>query len=331
MAELSPEELKAMWPVVWAELQQAQSVVVSSHINPDGDAIGSAVAFSMMLDQVQIDHDLVMHHDPPKNLMFLPGTDRIKHQTRFENPDLFVVVDLEASSRLGDTILPILNSAKRVLVIDHHVPHEKPGDVRVISVKSPATAAMLFDLFEGNGIEITADMATNLMTGIITDTGSFKYPNTTPHSMHVAAALLEAGANLREIIEEVYMTRSLPSTKMLGHVLAEMHTECNGQIAYSSIPFSMFSAEGATDEDTEGVVNEMLAVDGVKIAALLRESKPGKIRGSIRSRGKIDVAAAAREFGGGGHENAAGVSFDGDIKVAEGQLVEALVRCLESY
>ncbi len=328
MSEHSPEELKAMWPDLLEEIEKAGSIVVSSHVNPDGDAYGSILGFSLMLDGLGKDHDVVMQHEPPANLAFLPGVDRVKQSSRWSNPDLFVVLDLEATSRLGSSVLPIFENAKRVVVIDHHVPHEQPGDLRIVSTKSPATAAMLYDLFEGD-VVISPDMATNLMTGIVTDTGSFKYPNTTSHCMHVAAALLESGASLRQIIEQVYMTRSLPSVKILGNVLAGMNTACDGQLAWATVPYSMFAESGATDEDTEGIVNEMLAVDGVKIAALLREGVPGKIRGSLRSRGQIDVAAAARVFGGGGHENAAGVSFDGDINQAESQLVEVLKSCLE--
>lgn len=328
MAKHSPDELNTFWPELREEIEKANSIVVTSHVNPDGDAYGSVLGFSLMLDGLGIDHDVVMHHEPPRNLRFLPGIDRTKRESRWSEPDLLVILDLEATSRLGSSVLPLFEKAKRVVVIDHHVPHEQPGDLRIVSTKSPATAAILNDLFVGN-VEITADMATNLMTGIVTDTGSFKYPNTTSHCLHVSAALLEAGANLPLIIEEVYMTRSLSSAKILGHVLAQVKTDADGKIAWAVIPQHVFEELGATDEDTEGIVNEILSLDGVLIAAILRESVKGKIRGSLRSRGKIDVARAAREFGGGGHENAAGVTFEGDVSTAERSLVEVLRNCLE--
>lgn len=331
MAEASPAELGAQWPALLAELRAAGSVIVGSHVNPDGDALGSVLAFSFALDQLGVEHQVLMHHDPPRNLEFLPGLERVGRECRWETPDLAVILDLEAKSRLGESVLGAFESAKRVVVIDHHVPHESPGDLRIVSVKSPATAAILCDLFlAAPEVEITPDMATCLLTGIVTDTGSFRFPNTTSHSMHVSASLLEAGADLRTIIEQVYMTKTFPSVKLFGRFLADMRTAENGQIVWSTISYDQFEQAGATDEDTEGFVNELLAIDGVQLAMVLREKAPGVIRGSLRSRGEYDVAAAARPFGGGGHAKAAGVSFDGDLAAAETLMVEALKQCLAS-
>lgn len=331
MAEASPAELGARWPELLGELRAARSVVVSSHVNPDGDALGSVLAFSMALDQLGVEHQVLMHHGAPKTLEFLPGIDRVERVSRWESPDLGVILDLEATARLGESLVGVFESAKRTVVIDHHLPHEAPGDVRIVSVKSPATAAILCDLFmAATEVVVTPDMATCLLAGIVTDTGSFRFPNTTAHSMHVAAYLLEAGADLEAIIENVYMMRTMPSVKLLGRFLADLKTECGGRLAWSTVSLGQFAECGATDEDTEGFVNELLAIEGVEVAAILREKAPGVVRGSLRSRGEVDVAAAARPFGGGGHRNAAGVSFDGDLALAEATLVEALKQCLGS-
>lgn len=331
MVDASPAELHALLPQLLTELRAAKTIVLGSHVSPDGDALGSLLAFSFALDQLGIQHEVLMHHDAPRNLQFLPGLDRIQHSTDHTTPDLAVILDLEAYSRLGSTVVDVFQNAKRTVLIDHHVPHEKPGDLRIVSVKSPATAAILCDLFMGSDdIKITPDMATCLLTGIVTDTGSFRFPNTTSHSLFLAANLLEAGADLPLIIQEVYMTRSFPSVNLLGHFLADMKTSQNGAVAWSTIPYAKFQQTHATDEDTEGFVNELLAIDGVQIAMILREKAPGVIRGSLRSRDDYDVAAVARQFGGGGHENAAGVNFEGDIAAAEAKLVKALEQCLAS-
>ncbi|MCB0824750.1 MAG: bifunctional oligoribonuclease/PAP phosphatase NrnA [Armatimonadetes bacterium] len=327
MAEKSPQEIREMLPALLEEIHQAESIIVGCHLNPDGDALGSALAFSLMLDQLGKPHEVLCHHAPPRNLQFLPHVDRIKQSTETQSPDLAVILDLEATHRLG-SLEDVFLSAKRTIVIDHHQPHQEPGDLRIVSTYSPATAALLCDLFFDSEIEITPEMATCLLTGIITDTGSFKFPNTTSHSMHVSATLLEKGAKLAQVSEEVYMTKSRASVELLGYCLAHMKLDMDEQLAWTTVPNSVFQQTGATDEDTEGIVNEMLAIESVRVAAILREGKPGKIRGSLRSRGAIDVSQVARVFEGGGHKNASGVSFEGDICDAEEKLVAELRKCL---
>lgn len=330
MTEASPEQLGAMWPGLLAEIQNADHILVASHVNPDGDALGSALAFSFVLDQFGKSHEVLFHHPAPKYLQFLPGIERISNQPSNRPADLAIVVDLEATDRIGDTIRPAILGAKRLAIIDHHQPHEQPGDIRIVSTKSPATAAILADLWRGSNIEITPTIATLLLVGILTDTGNFRYPNTTPHSMHVAADLLEAGARLREINEAVYLSKPLPAVKLFGKALANLRLASENQIAWTTLTRRDFEYSGAIEEDTEGFVNELLAIDTVRIAALLRESASGRIKISIRSQGPIDTTQIARQFGGGGHINASGAHSDEPIEEAAAQLVRAMVACLES-
>ncbi len=330
MVEASPEQLSAMWPGLLAEIQAANHILVASHVNPDGDALGSALAFSFALDQLGKSHEVLFHHKAPKYLNFLPGIDRITNEPSGKTADLAILLDLEAMSRVGDTILPAIESAKKLVVIDHHQPNEEPGDIRIISTKSPATAAILCDLFKKSDIQITPDIATLLLVGILTDTGNFRYPNTTPHSMHVSADLLEAGAKLGKINEAIYLTRPLPAVKLFGKALTNLRLAANNQIAYTTLKQTDFTNSGAIEEDTEGFVNELLAIDTVRIAAILRESAYGRIKISIRSQGAIDTTQIAKQFGGGGHINASGAHSDETIEVAAEQLVAAMIQCLES-
>lgn len=295
-------------------------------MNPDGDALGSALAVSLWLDQLGLDHDVLCQDPPPNNLTWLPFVDRIKSAPTGP-ADVGIVVDLEAVARLG-RVASAFEGVETLVVIDHHVPMESPGDLRIVSTQSPATAAILCDLFFDSDVHISREMATCLATGIVTDTGSFRYSNTTSHSLHLVARLLEAGARMVEIAEAVYMSRRLPAARLTGHVLANMNLECDGQLAWVVVPNPVFERYGASDQDTEGLANELLSVETVQVAAVLREHRPGKIRGSLRSRSSIDVASVAQQFGGGGHKNAAGVSFDGDVHEAERRLVEALKACL---
>ncbi|MCU0316408.1 MAG: bifunctional oligoribonuclease/PAP phosphatase NrnA [Fimbriimonadaceae bacterium] len=329
MAVLSPEEIRNLLPDFVEILKGKQKVAIGTHLNPDGDALGSALAVHQFLRQMGIQSEVLCHHEPPPNLRFLPGAEDVHTHPHSQDYDAAVVVDLDALDRLG-SLRPLFESIQPLVLIDHHIPVESPGDLRIISTKSPATAAILCDLFFDSDFEITPLIADLLLTGILTDTGCFRYPNTTAHSLKLVASLLEAGASLPRVNEEVYMSRSLASVQIQGHAMSHLKLASEGGIAWVTLTNDVFNSVQATDEDTEGLVNELLAVSTVRIAGLLRESKPGKIRVSLRSRGDFDVAQVASLFGGGGHKNAAGCAFDIDMQSAEEQLVEALIRCLES-
>jgi bifunctional oligoribonuclease and PAP phosphatase NrnA len=316
-------------PQFVAEIRQASSVLIGTHLNPDGDALGSALALSFYLDSQRITNEVICHHAPPRNLEFLPGVSRVRQEPIGEKFDLGVVLDLDSLERLGRAE-PWFASCNRLIVIDHHVPHEAPGSLRIVDVAAPATAVILTRLLLEVGAPISPDMATCLLTGIVTDTGSFRFRNTTPEALSLSAMLLERGGDINRVSEEIFQRKPLASARLLGVALMNMRLECRERIAWSTLGSSDFENIGARDEDSEGFVNELLSVSTVQIAALLREPLPGRIRVSLRSRGDFDVAAVAREFGGGGHRNAAGCTFETGLDEAVDALVERLRRCLES-
>lgn len=310
------------------EVESADRIYIGTHLNPDGDAIGSALAVALFLDRLGRPCEILCNDLPPYNLKFLPSVERVRLAP--EHPgSLAILVDLDSSSRLGK-IRPAIESCPKVIVIDHHVPHEAPGDLRIVDTASPATAAILYDLFKACLAEITPEMATCLLAGIITDTGSFRFSNTTPHALTIAADLLARGGDMVKIGEEVFQKKQLPAVRLLGRCIAKMQLAEKGRLAWSALSRSDFAEAGAGEEHCEGLANELLSIDTVQAAALIREPESGKVRASIRSRGDVDVASVAREFGGGGHRNAAGCTFETSLEEAERALVAALVRCLES-
>jgi len=311
------------------EIQKASSVIIGTHLNPDGDALGCALAFSLYLDSIGVENEVLCHHKAPRNLEFLPKVDQVQQEAKKDHYDLGVILDLDAMDRLGRTE-QFFGTCKRLIVIDHHIPHNKPGDLRIVDSDSPATAVILTRLLMEIGADITGPMATCLLTGIVTDTGSFRFRNTTPDALSVSAYLLEQGGDLNKISEEVFQNKPLSAARLLGRVLETMKLACDDRLAWSSISIQDFQHSGAKDEDTEGFVNEILSIMSVQIAVLLREPKPGKVRVSIRSRGDLDVAEVARDFGGGGHKNAAGCVFELPILEVEERLVRRLKVCLES-
>ena len=320
---------KELAPTFKKELENVSSVLIGTHLNPDGDALGSALAVSLYLDSLGIPNEVMCHHGAPQNLKFLPRVDTVSQQAKLGKYDLGIVVDLDAMDRLGRT-QQFFDRCSRLVVIDHHLPIDAPGDVRIVDTNEPATALILTRLLLELGADITPDIATCLLTGIVTDTGSFRFRNTTPDALSLSATLLEHGGNINLINEEIFQSKPLASVRLLGHALETMHLECNNRLAWSTLSNHDFVSADALDEDTEGVVNEMLFITSVQIAALIREPKPGRVRCSFRSRGDFDVAEAARHFGGGGHKNAAGCTFDLPLDEAEELVVRRLKACLES-
>jgi phosphoesterase RecJ-like protein len=312
-----------------AEIAAATTIVIGTHLNPDGDAFGSALGLAIYLESLGKTVEVLCHHDAPRNLRFLPTVSRIRQEPTLPSHDLGIIVDLDSFERLGTTA-PYFQAVPRLVVIDHHVPHEAPGDLRIIEIGSAATALILTNMLQVLGAEITPEMATCLYTGISTDTGSFRFRNTSPDALAASALLLEKGANLELVSEEIFQNRRLSSARLLGHALETMKLDINDRLAWSCLSYRDFEWAKATDEDTEGFVNELLNIETVQIAAIMREAKPGKIRCSLRSRRGFDVAEVARQFGGGGHKNAAGCNFEGDLADAEQQLIEGMRRCLES-
>lgn len=312
-----------------AEIERASSVLIGTHVNPDGDALGSALAVAAFLEQRGIECEVVSHHPAPYNLEFLPGVRKVRQTPKHDKHDLGIIVDLDALERLG-SLEETFSQLPRLIVVDHHVPHAAPGDLRIVDQKAAATAAILAELFFELGVDVTPDMATCLLTGIVTDTGSFRFRNTDVKSLMLAAKLLEAGGDINRISEEVFQRKPLASMRLLGFLLERMSLEANERVAWGALSLQDFEIAHAKDEDTEGFVNELLSIRTVQLAALFREPKRGKVRLSLRSRGDIDVAALAREFGGGGHRNAAGCSFDGELDEVLSQVVPRLTQCLAS-
>jgi phosphoesterase RecJ-like protein len=310
-------------------INNASSVLIGAHLNPDGDTLGSALALSHYLGDMGIACEVVCHHPPPENLRFLPGIETVKQVAERDSYDLGIVVDLDSPERLG-SLSAAFETCKTVAVIDHHVPHMAPGDIRIIDETAPATAVILCRLLTELDADITPAMAMCLLTGIVTDTGSFRFRNTTPEALMWSAKLLECGADINLVSEEVFHRKPLSSLRLLGVLLNKMQIAAHGKLAWAELTLGDFESAGASDEDTEGFVNEMLALRTVRVAALFREPKAGRVRVSLRSMGDFDVAEIAREFNGGGHKNAAGMSFESTLDEIAPAIVDRLKRCWES-
>ena len=311
-----------------AAIGESRSIVLACHVNPDGDALGSLLGLALPLLPLGKDVVCLSEDGVPDILCFLPGAELVRQTSDLPSFDLALVVDSGELSRVGVHVQPIVSRAKRIVDIDHHVTAGAFGDVRVLDAGAASTAEIVYALLQTLAVPITTDIATCLFTGIITDTGSFRFQNVTPNTLRVAAELLEAGAPPAYISEHVFDNRTFAATRLLGHALSGLSQTPDGRVVWTRITALDFATLGATDQDTEGVVNYVRGVRGAEAGLLFREMADGKIRVSLRSRETVNVAEIAQKFGGGGHRMASGCTLEVPLAEAEQAVVEAVTAAL---
>jgi phosphoesterase RecJ-like protein len=323
----STEELKAIF-------FESQNIVIAPHVNPDADALGAALALVYGFKQIGKEAIVVSSDRVPQNLAFLPGSLDVKSSIDLpliEKIDLGIIVDLSALDRLGKTA-ELFKKTQKIAIIDHHQAAEDGiGDYYLIDPNAAATCLILYRHWKDLGFEFSKECATCLLCGIIGDTGGFRFRNTTPECLEAANHLMNAGADIIQINEELWSKKPLPSIKMLALAANRITLWNHGTVATSYLLESDYEQLQALDEHTEGIVNELLQVDTVLVSALFRETRTGKIRVSVRSRSDLDVSAVCRKFGGGGHVNAAGCVFELPLEAAQSTLIPELIKCADSY
>jgi len=314
-----------------AAIHQSQTIVMACHVNPDGDALGSLLGLALALIPLGKTLVCLSEDGVPDILKFLPHADLIQQTTDQSAFDLALVVDSGDLPRVGTTVQPIIGRARQVVDIDHHVTTGAFGDIRVLDARAASTAEIVYALLLALQVPITPEIATCLFTGIITDTGSFRFQNVTPNTLQVAAALLEAGAPPAFISENVFENRTFAATRLLGHALSSLQQTPGGKIVWASITASDFAELGATDQDTEGIVSYVRGVRDAEVGILFREMADGGIRVSLRSRESINVAAIAEKFGGGGHRMASGCTVNLPLAEAESAVIASLRSSLPEH
>ena len=298
----------------WRLIDEGRSFVISSHVNPEGDAIGSMIAVGLVLEGLGKRVCMLMQDPLPVIYRFLPAADRVRRPPVEEDFDTAVVVDCESIGRVGSAAEAV-QSASRLLVIDHHPAERSFGDVEIRDTSAAAVGELIYLLLREWNVPVSAEVAECLLTAILVDTGAFRYSNATPRTLRVAADLIEQGADMGRVISEVFESRPQSSIRLMGRALAAMKATDDGSITYATLSRGDFVAAGAAENETDGIVNQLLFASGAKVAALFRESEEG-VRVSLRSREGVDVSRIAREFGGGGHVRASGCTVQAPMDEA---------------
>jgi phosphoesterase RecJ-like protein len=311
---------------VQAELERHRRVLISTHVSPEGDALGSALALAHALRGVGKEA-LVVNRDPvPRLLDFLPADGLYRQVDRPEEGyDVLVVVDcgdLERTALFHERRPPL------IINIDHHVTNKRFGQINWVDPGAAATAVMIAALLGDLQIGLSKEIALCLYTALMTETGSFKYSNTTPAVFRLAAELAERGVQPAWVSHQIYERNTVNRLKLLGAVLERLEMSADRTVAWVTLPAGLFTRTGTTAEDAEDFVNYPRSLTETEVAILLRDAEPGRVKVSFRSSGEVDVAAIASQFGGGGHRKAAGCTVAGTLDTIKPKVVEAAERAV---
>src|SRR5215468_11913547 len=306
-----------------AALRDPQSPVLClGHVHPDGDVLGTLFGLGLALSAAGTSVTFAGPHPVPEVLAFLPGTDRWNvWKTAPQTFDTIVMTDCPNPDRTEGLLAGARGPASRVLNIDQHPDNRRYGTINWIDPSAAATGEMIFDLVKALGHRLTPAVALNLFTAVHTDTGSFRYSNTTPRTFRIAAELAAAGADPSLVSDRLYQQRAPDSLAQLGEVLRRVEVSDDGRVAWLTVPRGLVSREFL---DAEDLVGYPRSIGGVKVAVLFREDEPGRVKASLRAKGEVAVNAIAHRFGGGGHENAAGCTLSGTLEEATAVLLAAV-------
>jgi len=310
-------------------LRQANRVLLTSHRNPDGDAIGSELALAKLAEAFGIESVIVNRDPAPVTLRDLPGVETVMVAAALPEDfpagfDLVITVECPELDRAGfDGLdrLPILN-------IDHHMANPAYGEINYLDEEAPAVGEMVWKMFKVAGVDPTADTAINTFVALATDTGDFRYSNARPRAFYAAAEMVETGADPPTVSEWVHDGRTVSSVRLLGEAIKTLRFECGGRVASLAVDMAAFERAGADSTDTEEIINVPRAIAGVDAVVFCKQWEPDIVKVSLRSRGTVDVRSVAAAFGGGGHTNAAGCSIHSDLETARKALEASLAELL---
>ena len=322
------------WTALKTVIDENQSFLISSHVRPDADALGSELGMRAILLAMGKTVSIVNASAPPSNLQFMnpPGViyklnDTITKAT-IPQHDVIIIVDTSAWQQLGSMADFIQASAARRVVIDHHVSSDDLNALELKDVESAATGELICEIGEAFGVTFDAEVSNWLYAAIATDTGWFRFPSTSARTMKIAARLMDCGAMPHYVYNLVHEQSSLARVRLGGRVLARTQIEGEGRLAWIYADSKDMAETSAVPSDTEGLVNVCLTVGGAEAAFVAVELQTGQIKFSLRSRVPHNVAAVAEQFGGGGHKLASGATLAGPLPVAVDRMKAAILNML---
>ena len=302
-------------------IEKKDRFAITSHIRPDGDSLGSSLGLFWLLKAINKDVEVIMRDTAPHSYQQLPGANAIRVTPAVDRPyDAVFVIECSDIDRPG-----LIDLEKQFVVnIDHHSTTELFGTINWIDATASAVGEMIYNLCKATGVRVTKEIAECVYTALLTDTGSFHYSNTTERTFKIASELVRTGVKPAKTAEAIFGSYQWPKIALLSEVLATAQRDATGHVAWMWQTMEMQQRTHASEDDADGFVNYPLAVGEIEVTALFKETSPGVYRTSLRSKGDVNVAKIAEQFGGGGHRNAAGCTLNGNAAEIEQKMLPLL-------
>ena len=305
-------------------IKESTNIFIASHINPDGDNLGSSLALALALKKQNKNIRVLKSDIIPVDFTFLPGINLIKeYDDKLDDVDLFITLDCGDENRLGQN-KSLIEKAKKVINIDHHISNTRFGDINIVYSEVTATGELIYHFIKQMNIEIDKDIATNIYTAISTDSGSFKYESVSSNTHRIIVDLLDIGIDKADININLYENMSFTRMKLFIKSLTTLETFNNGKIAIVEVTQDMLKETGASLEDSEGIILFIKKLDTVEAACVLKELEKDDIKISLRTKKYLDASYVCNKFDGGGHKRAAGCTIYKDIKEAKALIIKSI-------
>lgn len=327
--------MKIDWAPLREVLNNQRRFVLTTHVRPDADAIGSEIAMAGLLDQLGKEVRIINASPVPTRLKFLDPTGRclqVGAQISEEHAldtDVHMILDTSAWGQLAEMGRVFRKTEAVKIVIDHHAVADSLGALDLKDTDAEATGALVFQFAEAMGLEITPAIAMAMFCAIATDTGWFRFSSATSETYRTIATLIDRGAQPSTLYRQLYEQSTIARIKLAGRVLSRMMLDCDGRLAWTYVTLVDYRESGAEQADTEDLVNECLTIAGVDAAFILIEQHSGSFKASLRCKGALDVARVAEQFGGGGHKQAAGAMLPGPLADAQAKILTAVKAALQ--
>ncbi len=296
---------------ICAVINDSRSFLITAHVNPDGDTIGTQLALYLSLTAMGKKVTVINKDKVPAIYEFLPSSGIIKKSDAVSGSfDATILLECGIVERSGLSGIKLENN---IVNIDHHPGNSCYGTLNWVDLDSAAVGLMVYELIKELPVDVTPEVATCLYTAIVTDTGSFQFSNTSAYALTACGELTALGINPSEIAQLCFENQPFRKMKLLGFSLSTLERDQTGQIAWMKMPYEVFVDLQACNEDTDGLINYPRSISGVKIALFFKEKEPGVHRISMRSKGDYNVSAIAKHFDGGGHKHASGCTLRGSF------------------
>ncbi len=323
------------WQPLLEVISSSKSFLITSHCRADCDALGSELGLAQVLESLGKRVRIVNGDEVPRHVEFIDPLQRIEMLDRdlsgaeaLSDLDVLVVVDTSAWGQLGPMAEVVRQFAGKKIVIDHHVSQDDMQAQVFKDASAEATGRLILELATALGATITPEIAMPLFAAIATDTGWFRFSSVTEKTFTALASLVAAGASPPGIFSALYEQHRIGRLLLRGHILQRVRAEADGRLLWTEVTLEDFRTSGADRTDTEDVINLLLTVAGSKAAVMFVELEESVTKVSLRSRGDVDVCQVARQFGGGGHRAASGITFDGPLAAARAAVLDAMSRAM---